>query len=204
MDSAGSQTPEEFPEIKKSRRNEAVAFIWETVKIIIIAAAIVIPVRYFLVQPFIVNGASMEDSFHDGDYVLIDEISYRFREPERGDVVVFRFSRNMSQFFIKRIIGLPGETVEIKGDKVIIFNDNNPDGILLEESYLSSGQHTGGDLKMKLGQNEYFVLGDNRLNSFDSRRWGAVDRSTITGRVFLRAWPFDMFGTVPEVDYGSI
>ena len=144
----------------------------------------------------------MESTFNDGDYVLIDGISYRLSEPQRGEIIVFKFSTGNSQFFIKRILGLPGETVEIKNNKVIIFNDEHPEGIILDErSYLSSDQRTVGELKVKLGSEEYFVMGDNRLQSFDSRRWGAVSRSTITGRVIFRAWPVDNFGTIPMPFY---
>lgn len=182
-------------------RQEALAFIWETVKVVVISLAIIIPIRYFLVQPFFVKGASMETTFEDGNYILIDEISYRFRDPERGEVVVFRFPEDKTQFFIKRIVGLPEETVEIKNDQVIIHNKQHPEGFALNESYLSDGQHTIGDFRFKLDDNEYFVLGDNRLRSSDSRRWGPLNRSLITGRVFLRAWPLNEFSTVPDVNY---
>ena len=186
---------------KQHVRQEALAFIWETVKVVVISLAIIIPIRYFLVQPFFVKGASMETTFEDGNYILIDEISYRFRDPERGEVVVFRFPEDKTQFFIKRIIGLPEETIEIKNDQVIIHNKQYPEGFVLNESYLSGGQHTIGDFRFKLDDNEYFVLGDNRLRSSDSRRWGPLNRSLITGKVFLRAWPLNELGGVPEVDY---
>src|SRR3989344_8898539 len=97
----------------QSSRNELLAFVWETIKVVVISLAIILPIRYYLVQPFFVKGASMEPSFEDGDYLLINEISYRFSAPERGDVIVFRYPKDRSQFFIKRIVGLPGETVEI-------------------------------------------------------------------------------------------
>ena len=182
-------------------RQEALAFIWETVKVVVISLAIIIPIRYFLVQPFFVKGASMETTFEDGNYILIDEISYRFRDPERGEVVVFRFPEDKTQFFIKRIIGLPEETVEIKNDQVIIHNKQHPEGFALNEGYLSADQHTIGEFRFKLDDNEYFVLGDNRLRSSDSRRWGPLNRSLITGRVFLRAWPLNEFGRVPKANY---
>lgn len=168
---------------------QGLAFLWEIIKVVIISLAIIIPIRYFLVQPFFVNGASMEDSFHDGDYILIDEISYRFREPARGDIIVFRYPNDRTQFFVKRVIGLPNETVEIKDNKVIIYNEERPRGFDLKEDYLTRGQETKGTLKVPLDNNEYFVLGDNRLHSSDSRYWGPVNQSLITGRVFARAWP---------------
>ena len=187
----------EFPEQKKSRRNEALTFIWEMVKVVILSLAIILPIRYFLIQPFFVKGASMEETFNDGEYILIDEIGYRLNEPKRGDIVVFRFPEDKSKFFIKRVIGLPEETIEIKNNTVRIFNTENPDGLVLDESqYLSASQHTVGNLKVKLDLEEYFVMGDNRLQSFDSRGWGPVSRSLITGRVFFRAWPVNVFGAI--------
>lgn len=191
----------ESEELPESPKLQGLAFIWETVKIVVISLAIIIPIRYFLVQPFFVKGASMEPTFEDNDYILIDEISYRFKNPERGEVVVFRFPEDRSQFFIKRLIGMPEETIEIKDDKITIYNKQNPGGLELDETYLDKGQHTIGNLRIKLDPHEYFVMGDNRLRSSDSRRWGALNRSLITGRVFFRAWPIREFGTIPAVEY---
>ncbi len=143
----------------------------------------------------------MEENFHDGDYILIDEIGYRFHQPERGDVAVFRFPQDTTQFFIKRIIGLPEETVEVKDNKVTIYNKQHPEGVTLAEPYLSEHQETLGNLRIQLDPNEYFVMGDNRLRSSDSRSWGTLNRSLVTGRVFFRAWPFKSFGTIPRQHY---
>jgi len=144
----------------------------------------------------------MESAFEDGDYLIINEISYRFSEPQRGEVVVFRFPEDPKQFFIKRIIGLPNETVEIKNNKVKVFNEKNPDGFILDESgYLDSNQITEGSLRLKLYENEYFVLGDNRLHSSDSRRWGTLDKNFITGKVFVRAWPVNEAKYFTPVSY---
>ena len=164
------------------------SFIWEILKIVIIALLIVVPIRYFLFQPFFVKGQSMEPTFEEGDYLIVDEITYKFREPKRGEVVVFKYPANPSQRYIKRIVGLPGETVEIKEGKIIIFNLKGKQ-ILDESAYLSSGISTPGEIKITLGENEFFVLGDNRLASSDSRYWGPLPRENIIGRVFLRAWP---------------
>jgi len=164
------------------------AFIWEITKIVIIALVIVIPIRYFIFQPFFVKGQSMEPNFENGDYLIVDEISYRFQEPLRGEVVVFKYPNDPSQRYIKRIIGLPGETIEIENGKVIIFNENESQ-ILNESNYLSPGLQTIGDIQVSLDKDEYFVLGDNRASSSDSRRWGPLPRENIIGRVFLRAWP---------------
>jgi signal peptidase I len=143
----------------------------------------------------------MDPTFEDGDYLLVDEISYRFEEPARGDVVIFRFPEDNNQFFIKRIIGLPNETVEIKNNKVIIYNKENPNGFTLDENYLDPEQETLGNMIARLGSDEYFVLGDNRLQSSDSRRWGPVKRSLIIGKVFLRAWPFNKFTKIKKIEY---
>jgi len=168
-------------------------FIWETVKIVIISLAIIIPVRYYLIQPFFVRGASMMPNFDSGQYLVIDEISYRFEEPERGEVVVFKYPLDTSQYYIKRIVGLPGETVEIKDGQVIIYNQDYPQGMVLDESsYLAANTITWGETKIELSQDEYFVLGDNRQASSDSRRWGELAEKNIIGRVWLRAWPFNL------------
>lgn len=167
-------------------------FVWEILKIVIISLAIIIPIRYFLIQPFYVKGASMDPNFFDGDYLIIDEISYRFSAPEREDVIIFRYPLDQSQFFIKRIIGLPGETVKVEDGKVFIKNKSIASGefVLDESSYLENIS-TAGNVEMSLGDDEYFVLGDNRDASSDSRKWGAIKKDYIIGRVWVRAWPFN-------------
>jgi len=176
------------------------SFFWELIKVFLIAVIIIVPVRYFLVQPFFVRGASMEPSFENGEYLVIDEISYRFREPQRGEVIVFRFPNNPSQFFIKRILGLPGEEVEIRDGQVIIHNDQHRQGVVVDESaYLLPNTRTGGELTVRLGADEYFVLGDNRAASSDSRSWGVLPQDAVIGRAWLRAFPFDRL-TVFQLD----
>ena len=175
-------------------------FIWEIFKIILLALVIVVPIRYFLFQPFLVKGQSMEPTFQNSDYLIIDEISYRFREPERGEVVVFKYPQNPSQRFIKRIIGLPGETVEIKGGEVTITRDDKTQ-ILDESSYLLESLKTPGNLRITLAENGFFVLGDNRRLSADSRSWGPLSRENIIGRVFFRAWPITALALIEEPNY---
>lgn len=170
--------------------NKVLAFILETIKVVLLALVIVIPIRYFVFQPFIVRGASMEPNFHNGDYLIVDELSYRLRDPARGEVIVFHYPFDPSQRFIKRIIGLPGETIEIKDDKIEVTGLSGAKITLSELSYLQKPWLADG-LKVTLNSEEYFVLGDNRLNSSDSRRWGAVKRSQIIGRALIRAWPFN-------------
>lgn len=169
------------------------AFVFELVKIVVISLVIIVPIRYFLIQPFYVKGASMEPNFYDHEYLIIDEITYRFNEPQRGDIVVFRYPRNPQEYFIKRMIALPGETIQIKDGAVTIFNKENPDGLTLNEYYLPEGLKTYGlsEEKVELSADEYFVLGDNRNSSKDSRSFGPVNRTYITGRVLLRGWPFN-------------
>ena len=166
-------------------------FVWEIVKVVCISLAIILPVRYYLIQPFYVKGASMEPNFHDREYLIVDEISYRFKAPERGQVIVFRYPKNPQEFFIKRVIALPGEEVQFKDGKVIIFNDAHPEGLTLDEKYLPKNILTDDDNteKIKVDKNEYFVLGDNRTNSKDSRSFGAVDKSFVIGKILFRGWP---------------
>ncbi len=179
------------------------AFIFETIKIVVISLAIIIPIRYFLIQPFYVKGASMQPNFFDHEYLIIDEISYRFKTPQRGDIVVFRYPRNPQEYFIKRIIGLPGEKVKIENGEVRIFNEENKEGYVLEETYLGEGIKTYSmnlDITV-LGDNEYYVLGDNRNSSKDSRVFGPVTKSFLIGKVLLRGWPFDRFDFFDEHVY---
>lgn len=168
--------------------------IWDFIKVLVIAAVIVIPIRYYVAQPFIVKGASMEPTFQEYNYLIIDEISYLFRDPVRGEVVVFRFPLDPSDYFIKRIIGLPGEMVTVSGGKVSIAESEGAESVVLSEPYLDEGVVTSGDRSWLLGPDEYFVMGDNRAFSLDSRRWGALPRSNITGRVAFRAWPLAAAG----------
>lgn len=175
-------------------------FLWEISKIVIIALLIVIPIRYFLFQPFFVKGQSMEPNFEGGDYLIVDEISYRFREPQRGEVVVFKYPESPSQRYIKRIIGLPGETVEIKDGKVIIYKDKES-WVLDESKYLPLFLETSGNTQIILEQKEFFVLGDNRPVSSDSRRWGSLPREDIIGRVFFRAWPITALAKIEAPAY---
>ena len=181
------------------------SFFWELIKVVIIAAVIIVPIRYFLVQPFFVRGASMEPTYNDGEYLLIDQLSYRLREPRRGEVIVFRFPDNRSQFFIKRIVGLPGETVTIVDGRVMITNQLYQQGATLNESeYLPEGLRTGGQMTVTLAANEYFVLGDNRFSSSDSRSWGALSRTEIVGRTLLLAFPFDRAEVFDPVSLGFV
>lgn len=183
-------------ELKAEEKRGFIREILEILKIIVIAAAIVLPIRYFIAQPFIVRGASMEPTYNDSDYLLIDEATYYFRAPARGEVVVFRYPQNPRQFFIKRIIALPSETVALEGGKVKITKEGLDKETILDEPYIPEDIKTIGDFSRTLGANEYFVLGDNRPASSDSRFWGALPKKYLIGKALFRAWPLTKFGVV--------
>lgn len=206
MSSGASQNESEFEETLTTGQ----LFV-ELVKVILLALVIIIPVRTFLFQPFFVSGQSMEPNFDEGQYLVISEFGYKTtdslfgiplgltirpsKDLHREDVAVFEFSKNPETFYIKRVIGLPGESVEIRQGRVIIYNAANPEGIPLDESgYLAREALLSlQDMpKVALGNDEYFLMGDNRGHSHDSRVFGPVRREQITGRVLLRAWPLDM------------
>lgn len=177
-------------------------FVWEITKVVCISLAIILPVRYYLIQPFYVKGASMEPTFHDHEYLIIDEISYRFKAPARGQVIVFRYPLNPQEYFIKRLIGLPGEEVKIKDNQITIYNQENPNGLVLKENYLPKDLKESPDdeMRIKVGLDEYFVLGDNRDHSKDSRKFGPVNKNFVTGKVLFRGWPLQKI-TVFNKDY---
>ena len=166
-------------------------FFWsglEILETVIISFLAVFIIRTFLFQPFLVSGASMEPNFSNGDYLLVDEISYRFREPQRGEVIVFEPPVG-GRYFIKRIIGLPNEKIIIKNGKIVIF-DRQENKMTLKEDYLLANIETFGDLEVILKPDQYFVLGDNRNYSFDSRSWGYLTKDRIVGLAKVRIWPF--------------
>jgi signal peptidase I len=172
-------------------------FFKEIFKFAIIALLIVVPVRFYIAQPFVVSGASMEPTFEDGQYLIIDQISYRFHDPQRGEVIIFRYPQNPSTFFIKRIIGLPGETVEMSGKSVIVHNSDSPEGFPINEPYIEDSDRRDDFFTSVLGDDQYFVLGDNRAASSDSRIWGPLEEKFIIGRPFLRLFPVSETGVFP-------
>lgn len=187
-------------------------FVWDFVKVLLIALVIIIPIRYFVFQPFIVSGSSMEPNFTNRQYLIIDEMTFYFKQPQRGQVVVIRYPKDPKQFFIKRVIGLPGEEVKIENGKVYIINPLTKETTELNESYLPNQGLTyphyeaviGGKKTLTLGEDEYFVLGDNRLASSDSRDWGVVPRKDLIGKVFIRVLPFSQFQFYTKIPaYGA-
>ena len=163
-----------------------------------IALGLALFIRFFIAAPYIVSGASMEPTFDNLHYLIIDRVSYELGEPARGDVIVFDLPTEPGRSLIKRVIGLPEETVIISENAVIIQNAEHPEGFTLDEPYLDQANLGGGnDMRVILEQGEYFVLGDNRHVSSDSRVWGALPRETIVGRVLLRLYPLNMMSALP-------
>lgn len=168
----------------------------EIIRFSIIALIIVVPVRMFIAQPFIVSGASMQETFQNGEYLIVDQLSYHLNTPQRGDVVIFRYPRDPSKYFIKRVIGVPGDTITIEGATVTIVNATYPQGQVLTEPYIKS-MRPGITITEDLGDREYFVMGDNRDESSDSRVWGVLQEENIIGRAFLRLFPPHVLDYMP-------
>lgn len=203
--------PHQEQEVTKPKKqggriaSEVFEFIWETAKVIIIALIIILPIRYYLVQPFFVKGLSMFPNFHDKEYILVDKWTYRTSRPQRGEVIVFRAPTNEKDFFIKRIIGLPGERVVVRSNTIRIYNDEFPDGFGLEErTYLPESHITAGSIDRVLDEEEYFVMGDNREHSSDSRAFGPIMRDSFSGIAWLRLWPLDRIGFIERTVYPPV
>jgi len=176
----------------------------EIIRFALLAIIIVVPIRMFIAQPFIVSGASMNTTFENGQYLIVDQLSYYLHEPARGDVVIFRYPRDPSKFFIKRVIGLPGDTLTIEESNVTITNEANPDGYVLDEPYVNSMEVAAPRTEV-MGPREYFVMGDNRNQSSDSRVWGVLQEERIIGRAWLRLFPPTAVDFLPgKVDFTGI
>ena len=171
------------------------SFFTELLKFAIIAVVIVAPIRLFVAKPFIVSGASMEPTFQTGQYLIVDELTYHFEQPQRGQVIIFKYPLDPTQYFIKRIIGLPGETVNIKGGTVSITKTDGST-LNLPESYIKNIGN-GADMSVTIPADQYFVMGDNRPESSDSRYWGLLPRGNIVGRAFVRLLPINEIGVLP-------
>ena len=176
-------------------QSKTLDFLKELITFAIVALVIVIPIRFFIAQPFIVSGESMHPTFETGQYLIVDQLSYRFNEPQRGDVIIFNYPKNPSKFFIKRIIGLPNETVIIEENNVFIINNESGEKILLDEHYVVMEKES--NLETVLDDDEYFVMGDNRLASLDSRVWGPLEKDFIVGKAFLRLLPISKASITP-------
>ena len=172
--------------------------IWDLVRFALIVLVIAIGLRFFVAQPFVVSGSSMVPTFQDKNYLIVDELTYDFSQPQRGDVIVFHppiAGESAGVYYIKRIVGLPGETIKIANGTVTIINAAHPDGVVLSEPYISAP--TNGTETMTIPQGYYFAMGDNRPFSSDSRSWGLLPRKNITGRVLARLYPFTEISALP-------
>ena len=177
--------------------------LMEWIKVIIVALIIALPIRYFVAEPFIVDGASMDPTFSTGQFLIVDRLTYDFTKPHRGDVIVFKYPGDTSVYYIKRIIGLPSETVNVDNGKVSVVepstnNSTSSTVINLNESYIAPG-HLSSDTvhTTQLGPTQYFVMGDNRTQSYDSRAWGPVDSKLIIGRPIVRLLPITSLSILP-------
>ena len=164
----------------------------------VFALGLALFIRFFIAAPYVVSGASMDPTFEDWHYLIVDRVTYELGEPARGDVIVFDLPDNPEKSLIKRVIGLPGETVVLNGNSVRIVNEAHQKGFTLDEPYLDSANLDGGNnMRVTLEDGEYFVLGDNRRVSADSRIWGTLPRGNIVGRAFVRLYPFDVIDVLP-------
>lgn len=175
-------------------RSKFAIFI-ENVLYIGAAIGLALLIQAFIVRPFIVSGNSMDPNIKNKEYLIIDEVSYRFREPVRGDVIVFRAPPEPKKFYVKRIIGVPGDTVDINGTQVTITNSAHPDGLVLDEPFITH-EHRD-NIHVTVPANHYFVMGDNRSGSYDSRLWGMLPEANIRGRALLRLLPLNSISYLP-------
>ncbi|MBP9686525.1 MAG: signal peptidase I [Candidatus Doudnabacteria bacterium] len=196
--------PEDEAEVTTTVRSIAI-FVWDLVKIFFTAFVLVwLIIRPFIAEPFVVSGSSMVPNFHNREYLIVEKLTYRFSDPERGDVVVFKYPIDPDQYFIKRIIGLPGEQVFVSQGRVVVKNEDHPQGFVLDEQYLPNQNVTlGRSEEVMLGTNQYYVLGDNRLQSSDSRVWGPLPKANIVGKVWLRVLPLRLFGFISHHTYSE-
>jgi signal peptidase I len=203
-DKLESEDQESFLDQLVSGLLKILGFIWDLIKTAIIVAAIAFFIRFFLVEPFIVQGSSMEPNFHNLDYLLVEKVSEHFKDNyPRGSVVIFHPPGQPNQNFIKRIVGLPGEMIFIRNNQIIIQNQQYPKGVILGENYLPNNVKTEGTLKVQLGTDQYYLLGDNRPNSKDSRSFGPINKDQIIGRswlaIYSKAGPH--LTIIPEYSY---
>ncbi|MFA6963790.1 MAG: signal peptidase I [Patescibacteria group bacterium] len=190
-------------------KKDILDLVIDLVKTGVVVFVVAFLLRYFVIQPFLVDGQSMMPNYHHKEYILTEKLSYMTGEPRRGDVIVFRYPRNPSVSYIKRVIGLPGETVRIANNKITIVNSTNPSGMVLTEDYIPADFKTktydNGDSKSAfektLQEKEYFVMGDNREHSSDSREWGVLPKTLITGRAWLTLMPLDRIKIHERITY---
>lgn len=178
-------------EQKNEQKSGFLQNLKEWIRVIIIAMIIALPIRFFIAEPFIVSGASMDPTFASGQFLIVDRLGYRFIEPKRNDVIVFKYPNNPSVYYIKRIIGLPGETIKITDGKIIATNESGT-STTLDEPFIDIAHSSRDTLTSILKDDQYFVMGDNRPQSADSRVWGPLDKKLIIGRPLIRLFPLTL------------
>lgn len=161
-----------------------------------IVILLVLGVRLFVAQPFIVSGSSMVPTFANSNYLIVDQLSYYFQEPKRGDVVIFHPPIDPKEYYIKRIIGVPGDTISVRNGVVTLTNAEHPEGKVLEENYITKDTLIT-DVTTVVTEGNYFVMGDNRPASYDSRKWGLLPKKNLVGRAFLRLFPLNRLTLFP-------
>ena len=192
-----SEKQAQIPQDKEPEESEATMLevIWETIKYALIAAVIILPIRTFIAQPFVVSGNSMFPTFHNGEYLIVNELTKYTGTYERGDVVILKYPNDPSKYFIKRVIGLPGETVNINDGVVSITSPTQKTPLTLSEPYVK--QPKSDNSSRTLDSEEYFVMGDNRAQSSDSRVWGPVPARLMDGKALVRLYPFTSIALHP-------
>ena len=188
VEPAPSEPSTTKPELLEEKEASMFGVIWETIKYALIAAVIILPIRTFIAQPFVVSGNSMYPTFHNGEYLIVNELAKYQSDYHRGDVVILRYPNDPSKYFIKRIIGLPGETVTVMNGAVSITSGAQKTPLLLTEPYVQNPKIDSSS--RTLDKDEFFVMGDNRAQSSDSRIWGPVPRRLMDGKAYLRLYPF--------------
>jgi signal peptidase I len=183
------------PKPEKEELTSTWGVVWETVRYALIAALIIIPVRTFIAQPFVVSGNSMYPTFHNGEYLIVNELAKYQDNYHRGDVVILRYPIDPSKYFIKRIVGLPGEIVTISSGVVTVTPPEGTAPVTLAEPYVKNPKEDNSS--RTLTADEYFVMGDNRAQSSDSRVGGPVPKNLMDGKVLLRLFPFSQIGMDP-------
>ncbi len=177
----------------------------EWIRVIVIALVIALPIRFFIAEPFVVNGASMDPTFSTGQFLIVDRLSYDFHAPQRGDVIVFEYPNDPSTYYIKRVIGLPGETISMKDGTVYIASGASSTPVALKETYIEP-DHASHDTMapVKLTSTQYFAMGDNRAQSSDSRAWGPLESHFLIGRPILRLTPLSAISVFPGQNHEAV
>jgi signal peptidase I len=187
----GEAVPVPDDESAEAKWASAKSIIWEVIETVLLALVIWLAVN-FATARYVVEGISMEPTLHTGEFLIVNRLTYRFGEPQRGDIIVFDYPNNTDDDYVKRIIGLPDETVTVDRNGNVYI-----DGALLDESYLPA-RISAYQGEWVVPENSYFVMGDNRRSSSDSRSWGALERQFIIGKAWLSYWPPSLWGLAPH------